>query len=180
MAEGVIHKKLKVVAMHFLKSKCTDLVAREVKFKNMRSIADAVGINLKRKEIRIIEVKATKADYDRDKKLLNLDESYYKHCNYFYIMCPMGIIQLQDVPSEYGLLWVNLDTNEIIVKRSPKKYTGRLKTMFNTSLKYTIKAITNDLLFHYVYPENGIVVENRFNKGKLVKPKKKKVYKTKK
>lgn len=160
--------------MKMLKSKVTDLVSREVKYKNMRSVADVVGINLKRKEIRIIEAKASKADYTRDKKLLNLDESYYKHCNYFYIICPIDVLQLTDVPKEYGLLWADMETGEIIVKRSPKKYSGRLKTMFNTSLKYCIKSITNDLLFHYVYPENNIIIENRFEKGKLKKPRKSK------
>lgn len=140
----------------------------------MRSIADVVGINIKRKEIRIIEAKATKADYVRDKKLLDLEYSYYKHCNYFYILCPENVIQLDEVPKEYGLLWANLETNEITVKRSPKKYTGRLKTMFNTSLKHCIKAITNDLLFHYIYPENSIIINNTFKKGKLQKTKIKK------
>jgi hypothetical protein len=172
MAEGPIHKKLKAIGMQFLKSKVTDISAREVKYRNMRSIADVVGINIKRREIRIIEVKASRADYIRDKKLLELDNSYYKHCNYFYIMCPVDIIQLDDVPKEYGLLWVNLETNEIEIKRNPKKYTGRLKTMFDTSLKNAVKANTNDLLFHYVYPEYGIVIENKFKKGKLVKPRK--------
>jgi hypothetical protein len=172
MAEGPIHKKLKAIGMKFVKEKCTDISAREVKYKNMRSVADVVGINLKRKEVRVIEVKASKADYVRDKKLLELDYSYYKHCNYFYIMCPVDIIQLDDVPKEYGLLWVDFDNdNEIIVKRNPKKYTGRLKTMFDTSLKNAVKANTNDLLFHYVYKEYNIVVENKFKKGKLVKPK---------
>lgn len=170
MAEGVVHKKLKVVAMRFIKEKCTDLVAREVKYKNMRSIADVVGINMKRKEIRIVEAKASKADYIRDKKLLNLDYSYYKHCNYFYIICPKHVLELDDVPKEYGLLWVDFDDNDkIIIKRNPKKYTGRLKTMFSTSLKNTIKAITNDLLFHYIYPEHNIIINNKFSKGKLKK-----------
>ena len=174
MAEGPIHKKLKAIGMRFVKEKCTDIAVREVKYKNMRSVADVVGINLKRKEVRILEAKATRADYIRDKKLLDLDKSYYKHCNYFYIICPKDVLQLDDVPKEYGLLWVDLDTLEIEIKRSPRKYTGRLKTMFNTSLKNCIKTITNDLLFHYIYPEYNIIVENRFKKGKLVKSRKKK------
>ena len=62
--------KLKIIGMKWLKEKVTDIVAREVKYKNIRSVADAVGINIKRKEVRIIEVKATKADYIRDEKLM--------------------------------------------------------------------------------------------------------------
>ena len=172
MAEGEIHKKLKVIGMKFVKEKCTDISAREVKYRNMKSIADVVGLNIKRKEVRIIEVKATKADYVRDKKLLDIDASYYKHCHYFYIMCPDNVIQLNDVPKEYGLLWVNLETNDITVVRNPKKYTGRLKTLFDTSLKNSVKANTNDLLFHFLYRQNGIVIENRFKKGKIVKVRK--------
>lgn len=158
MSEGDVHKRLKKVGMWWIKSKVTDLVSMEVKYKNIRSIADVAGINLKRKEIRIVEVKATKADYVRDTKLMDIDKSYYKHCNYFYIMCPVDIIQLDDVPKEYGLLWVD-DNNEVIIKRSPKKYTGRLKTMFDTSLKNIIRSLTNQMLYHYILPELGIITE---------------------
>lgn len=159
MAEGEIHKKLKVLAMKFGKEMCTDLVAREVKYRNIKSIADAVAINLKRKEVRIFEAKASKADYLRDKKLMNIDECYYKHCDYFYIICPKEIIQKEDVCKEFGLLWVDLETNEITVVKKPTKYKGRKKTLFNTSLKNVIKSSTNDLLYHYVYPENQIETE---------------------
>ena len=31
--------------------------------------------------------------------------------------------------------------------------------MFNTSLKNVIKSSTNDLLYHYIYPENKIETE---------------------
>ena len=169
MAEGEIHKKLKVIAMKQGKELCTDLVAREVKYKNMKSIADVVSINIKRKEVRIFEAKATKADYLRDKKLINIDEIYYKHSNYFYIICPKNIIMPEDICKEYGLIWVDLDTLEIEIKQKPKKYTGRLKTMFNTSLKNVLKAVTNDLLFHYVYPENGIETEYKKRRKRSTK-----------
>lgn len=169
MAEGEIHKKLKVIGMKWLKEKVTDIVAREVKYKNIRSVADTVGINIKRKEVRIIEVKATKADYTRDEKLMDIDKSYYKHCNYFYIMCPIDVIPLEFVPIEYGVLYVDLITNEVIVKRNPKKYTGRLKTQFNTSLKNTVKVLTNDLLYHFLYPQYNIQVKEYKKKIKRSK-----------
>ena len=164
MAEGEIHKKLKVIAMKQGKELCTDLVAREVKYKNMKSIADVVSINIKRKEVRIFEAKATKADYLRDKKLMNIDESYYKHCNYFYIICPKNIIMPEDICKEYGLIWVDLDTLEIEIKQKPKKYTGRLKTMFKTTFRNTIKSVTNDLYYHYIVPEFQLPVEYKKRK----------------
>lgn len=151
MAEGIVHKKLKDVGMIWLRQHCIDLVAKEVKYKNIRSIADVVGINLKRKEVRIIECKATKTDYIRDTKLMDIDKSYYKHCQYFYILCPENILQLKDVPTEYGLLWMD-HNNEIIVKRNPKKYNDKLKTQFQTSLKRTCRALTNNMIYKYIKP----------------------------
>lgn len=153
-----------------IKTKCTDLCSKEVKYRNIRSIADAVGINFKRKEVRIIEVKATKADYIRDKKLMDIEKSYYKHCHYFYIMCPDNIIQPEDVPKEYGLLWVN-EANEVTVKRNPKKYTGRLKTMFDTSLKNTCRSLTNNVIYHHVLPGLGIESEYKRKRKKRKKGK---------
>lgn len=151
MAEGIVHKKLKDVGMVWLREKCIDLVAKEVKYKNIRSIADVVGINLKRKEVRIIECKATKEDYIRDTKLMDIDKSYYKHCQYFYILCPENVLTLNDVPKEYGLLWMD-SNNEIIVKRSPKKYNDKLKTQFATSLKRACRALTNNMVYKYIKP----------------------------
>lgn len=158
MAEGIVHKRLKVIGMKFLKTKVTDLVCVEVKYKNMKSIADVVGLNLKRTEIRIIEAKATKADYIRDKKLIDIDQSYYKHCHYFYIICPENVIQLDEIPKEYGVLWVD-SNDEVIVKRNPTKYTGRLKTQFQTSLKNSIRSLTNNYIYKYVFPEFNIKVD---------------------
>ncbi len=152
MAEGPVHKKLKDFGMIWLRDKVIDLTSREVKYKNMRSIADVVGMNYKRKEIRIIECKASREDYFRDNKLMDLDESYYKHCNYFYIMCPEGILNLDDVPKEYGLLWLN-SNDEVIVKRSPKKYDGKLKTQFNTTLKRCSRSLTNSMVYKVIIPK---------------------------
>ena len=170
MAEGIIHKHLKALGMKFLKEKCTDVVSREVKVKNIKSIADVMGINIKRKEVRVIECKATKADYIRDIKLMNIDESYYKHCQYFYILCPIDVIPLDIIPIEYGVLYADIDNNNITVMRNPKKYTGRLKTMFDTCLKNAIKSNTNDLIFHYVFKEYNI--ELNYKKSKKSKRRK--------
>ena len=72
MAESDVHKRLKVVACAFLKKSCVDIVSTETKFRNIKSIADACGINLKRKEVRVVEVKASLKDYKRDSKLFKL------------------------------------------------------------------------------------------------------------
>lgn len=152
MAEGEMHKKLKDIGMIWLRDKCIDLVSKEVKYKNIRSIADVVGINYKRKEVRIIECKASREDYFRDKKLMQLSESYYMHCQYFYILCPENILNVNDVPKEYGLLWL-MPNNEIEVKRNPTKYTGKTKTQLQTSIKRCSRSLTNNMVYKYIIPK---------------------------
>jgi hypothetical protein len=148
MAESDVHKRLKIVACAFLKKSCVDIVSTETKFRNIRSIADACGINLKRKEIRVVEVKASLKDYKRDSKLFKLEKSYYPHCNYFYIMCPTDVIPKDQVLKEFGLLYVDED-NTITVVQKPTK-NKKLKTRFETTLKNSCRSITNDLVFKFM------------------------------
>jgi len=147
MSEGDVHKHLKLVAIAFLKKHCVDVVSTETKFRNIKSISDACGMNLKRKEVRVIEVKATKSDYLRDKKLFDLEKSYYPHCNYFYIMCPYGVIDKSEVLKEFGLIYVD-DNDKITIVQKPKK-NSKLKTRFETTLKNSVRSITNDLVFKF-------------------------------
>lgn len=148
MAESDTHKRLKIVASAFLKKNCVDIVSTETKFRNIRSIADACGINLKRKEVRVVEVKASLKDYKRDSKLFKLEKSYFPHCNYFYIMCPTGVIPREEVLKEFGLLYVD-ENNIITVVQKPTK-NKKLKTRFETTLKNSCRSITNDLVFKFM------------------------------
>ena len=148
MAESETHKRLKIVACGFLKKCCTDIVSVETKFRNLRSVADVCGMNLKRKEVRIVEVKASLKDYKRDKKLFQLDKSYYPHCNYFYIMCPKDVIPKELVLKEIGLLYVD-ENNKIEIVQKPTRNT-KLKTRFDTTLKNSCRSITNDLIYKYL------------------------------
>lgn len=147
MAESETHKHLKRLALHWLKAKVTDLVANEVEFNNAWSIADAVGLNLKRREVRVIEVKASLGDFKRDTKLFGAKTSYFYHAHYSYIMCPTDVIKPEELPHGYGLLWVDAYDNIEIIKK-PIKNTARLKTLFDTTLRRTARSLTNTHLFH--------------------------------
>ena len=154
MAESEVHKRLKIVACGFLKKYCTDIVSVETKFRNLRSVADACGMNLKRKEVRVIEVKASLKDYKRDKKLFNLEKSYYPHCNYFYIMCPKDVIPKELVLKEFGLLYVDKN-NKIEIVQKPIR-NAKLKTRFDTTLKNSCRSITNDLIYKFMKINNYV------------------------
>lgn len=161
MAEGEIHKHLKNLALHWLKEKVTDLVANEVDFCNAYSIADAVGINFKRREVRVIEVKATKVDFLRDKKLFGSKTSYFYHAHYSYIMCPTNVIQPNDLPHGYGLLWVD-EYDTVTMIKKPIKNTARLKTLFDTTLKRTARCLTNTFLYHEKNKANKDETQGKF------------------
>jgi len=165
MSESETHKRLKKVACAFLKKTCVDVVALETKFRNIRSIADACGINLKKKEIRVIEVKATLQDYKRDKKLFNLTTSYYPHCHYFYIMCPTDVVKKDMVIDGIGLLHVD-QCGIITIVKKPTKNTSRLKTMFDTTLKNAVRSITNSLVYKYLRADEETNILNRKGKRK--------------
>jgi hypothetical protein len=146
MAEGIMHKKLKKQALFYLKNKVTDIVAQEVKFTNIRCIADVVGINLKRKEIRVVEAKSTREDFFRDKSLFCPNSSYLHHAHYVYLITPKGLIKKEEVPREVGLIWWS-EENGTEVKQKPIKNKNKLKTRFETTLKRTTRRLTNELLY---------------------------------
>jgi len=166
--EGEVHKHLKEVALKFLKEKVTDMVAIEVPFGNAWSVADAVGINFKREEVRVVECKATKGDFLRDKKLSGNKTSYFYHAHYSYIMCPTDIISESEVPYGYGLLYVN-EKDEIQVIKKPLKNTQRLKTLFKTTMKNTAKTLTNTMLYHKENSENKDLTDGKYEKNSVIK-----------
>lgn len=153
MAESEKHKVLKQLALYWLKEKCHDLIANEVDFyyKRKNLIADAVGIDLKKKEIRTIEVKVSKQDLKRDINLFN-DYSYTNFCHYSYILCPQNIIQKDEIPEKYGLLWID-EYNKIKVIKNPIK-SEKLNIKYETTLRRTCKAISNSYLFKFLRLEN--------------------------
>ena len=59
------HKWLKRLALQFLKEKGCNVVCKEVPVGKLN--ADVLGLNMKRKEIRIIECKQDKNDYESNK-----------------------------------------------------------------------------------------------------------------
>lgn len=168
MAEGEVHAHLKKLGLSFLKEKVTDLVCTEVDFNNSWSIADCVGLNFKRKEVRVIEVKATKGDYKRDTKLFGEKTSYFYHAHYSYIMCPTNVIQPDELPHGYGLLWVD-ENDRIEVVKKPIKNTARLKTLFDTTLKKACRALTNQMLFKEENKENKDETAGKFSRNAVVK-----------
>lgn len=82
-------------------SKHVDMIhVPEAKFGDM--IFDVISVDAN-DNIRIIEIKRTRADFVGDKKW----KKYLNYCNYFYFLAPHGIIKPEELPSGVGLIEVD-------------------------------------------------------------------------
>ncbi|MCM3713907.1 MmcB family DNA repair protein [Alkalihalobacillus oceani] len=159
--ESTLHKHLKKLSLYWLKAKMTDLCANEVKlFVRRKKIqADALGINLKRQEARIIEVKSSRSDFLRD-EVLHSSYGYHAVSDYTYIMTPEDLLTVEELPARYGLLEVD-DYDNITVKKKPTKNPKRIMTL-ETLLKRTGRAATNAVLFQELSKETKDVTGGKF------------------
>ena len=142
--ESEAHKWLKEIGCKFLKEKGMNVIAREVSIKC--GDCDVCGLNFKRKEVRIVECKQSLQDYIRDKKLFDLQTSYYPECHYFYIICPENVIPVEKVVDGIGLIYVKPNDEYYIVKK-PVKNKSRLKTLFDSTLKRAVHRLSNEVYY---------------------------------
>lgn len=155
------HKWLKKMALKFLKEKGMNVVCKEVPVGKLS--ADTLGLNMKRKEIRIIECKQDYNDYKKGKSKLNDNTGYSQYCHYLYIICPIGLIKKEEVDSTIGLIYVS-DDDEITVIKKPVKNTKRLKSYFETVLKNTVHRLSNEI-FYKDEKEFKDPLDNKFGKN---------------
>ncbi|ADU30310.1 hypothetical protein [Evansella cellulosilytica] len=162
--ESSLHKHYKNQALYWLKAKMTDLCASEVKlyYRRKKVIADAVGINFKRKESRIIEVKVSKEDFRRD-AILDAPYSYYALSHYAYILTPKGLLLKEEIPKGYGLLEMD-EFDNIAVKRKPVRNAKPIITL-DTLVKRTGRAATNAFLFKELSRETKDDTKGAYAKG---------------
>ncbi|MFC0472387.1 hypothetical protein ACFFHM_18335 [Halalkalibacter kiskunsagensis] len=165
--ESTLHKHLKTQSLYWLKDKMTDLCANEVKLfiKRKRFKADALGINLKRKEARIIEVKATRADFLRD-EVLHSEYGYHNVADYSYLMTPVGLLAAEEIPKGYGLLEID-EYDTITVKKKPVRNPKPIVSL-DTLIKRTGRAATNAVLFQQLSKETKDKTDGAFSRGASV------------
>lgn len=81
---------------------------------------DAVIIDTQHKWVRGYEIKTSRQDYFNDEKYLE----YTKFCSSLCIVCPEGLIQLDEVKKPLGLMWVREDGSSTYI-RKPKNFQKR-------------------------------------------------------
>ncbi|MBU9712349.1 hypothetical protein [Evansella tamaricis] len=162
--ESRLHEHLKKQSLYWLKGKVTDLCANEVKlfFHRKRVIADALGINFKRTESRIIEVKVSREDFRRD-EVLHSSFGYHSIANYAYLLTPTGLLSLEEIPKGYGLLECDDFDNITVLKKATKNPDPILS--FDFLIKRTAQTATNAVLFKELSKETKDQTGGSFSRG---------------
>ncbi|WP_096200681.1 hypothetical protein [Bacillus sp. FJAT-45350] len=163
MMESNLHEHFKRQALYWLKGKMTDLCASEVKLfvRRKKLKADSLGINLKRKESRIIEVKVSRSDFLRD-DVLHAPYGYHAIADYAYLMTPVNLLKNEEVPKGYGLLEID-EFDNIKVKKNPTRNPKPIMTL-DTLIKRTGRAATNAVLFQELSKETKDTTAGAFSK----------------
>lgn len=95
-----------------------DLYIPEFTFRDLR--IDAILIDIRKRWVRGFEIKLRREDYVQDKKW----QLYSQFCSSLSIACPDELIKPHEVPSPFGLLWVNA-AGEVWWKKRPKNIQTR-------------------------------------------------------
>lgn len=124
-----------------------------------------------------IEIKISRADFKNDfKKSLSLQGSPLKHDylldsskefrpNKFFFACPDGLINLEDIPAQYGLIWVNEKGFARYIRDS--KFLHKKKLF--TNLHFT-KQMMNKYYYRYLDVVRALEVRQndiKFNQKRL-------------
>lgn len=61
------------------------------------------------------EVKVSRSDFLRDEKW----PAYLQYCHLFSFVCPHGLIQPEELPSDVGLIWTTKSGTRLVTRRKP-------------------------------------------------------------
>lgn len=145
-----LHQKLQDKGLQYLRNKTYWVSEREI---SIGWIIDVWGLSPSRNyECSAIEVKVSRSDFfSKSQKDKNIHPSSI--ANTCYILCPQGLIQIEDVHDDWGLLWYNEKTDRIINKKMPvrQEMTDRMKLV----------ALTNFLWSGINHPKRLEIIEDK-------------------
>ncbi len=156
MAEGKTHKKIKLHVAWWLKHKAGyDVVAPEVVCGPY--LADLLALDTRAKKVGMVEVKASRSDFLRDKGLTakwyertmgkHLYGFYPASADLVYLACPPELIRPEEVAPYYGILYVDLDGKEcldygVTIVRKARRYEKR-HVSYEDALRNCAFGLTN-------------------------------------
>jgi len=119
---GALHQTLSRNAARFLLRNGCELVANEFSTASNHCegdhVFDAIGLDLRLNEVRVVEAKASRSDFRADDKIF--DGSYAAVADRCYLICPEGMIRSDEVPRPWGLLYLCVDQSAIFYRDATK------------------------------------------------------------
>jgi hypothetical protein len=126
------HKELVNLSYKFvLKNMSCGFAVKELKTTE-KEIVDVLGFGAWNHSV-LIEVKVSRSDFLVDKKKsfrINTEEGVGK---YRFYCCPKGLINIEDLPENWGLIWENESKLEIVFNPYSKNLKGNI---FNGGFEY--------------------------------------------
>jgi hypothetical protein len=145
---------------------CEYLTFTEIEIKGGRGgRADVVALkpSYANKDVRIYEVKNTRAVFDGDSKY----EKYLDVCHRMYIACPRGLIKKEELPPKIGLI-VKGENGWHVVKSPQRNYPKDFNIDFVLSLLYRGYEETKGqrvLRDRLIMKENATIKEHAYKIG---------------
>lgn len=105
------------------------------------------------------EIKCSFADFKKDAK-----KDKHKECtgaNFFYYVCPDGVIPIDEVPSKYGLMYVYDERYAAIVKRPRKLHDNKFEN-------WRLLAVKMYYRWHNLWKEKyiiGTISDDEYRQG---------------
>lgn len=136
------HSQLVERAARYLRNneKC-HVVFTEMVMGYFDEIPDAIGFNLEGCTA-LIECKTNKADFRNDnKKHFRFNKGSGMGMRRYY-MCPPGVIQPEDLPYQWGLIWVTPKRCQVVVQPTIMENNVRAEMGMLVSMAYRISKVT--------------------------------------
>lgn len=106
MTQNITHNDLiKIAERWLLNTKKCSFVFTELVCLATSEIPDAIGFQSG--QSMLIECKVSRADFLADRKKIFRRNPFMGMGTFRYFFCPAGIIQPEDLPPKWGLIWVN-------------------------------------------------------------------------
>lgn len=147
-----LHQELQNKALTYLRNKSYWI--SEMEISTGMGIIDVWGLSPSLNYVcSAIEVKVSRNDFKSSSQKY---KNGYADCiaNTCYILCPVGLIQPEEIHQDWGLLWYNEKTDRIINKKQPKfqEMSERLKLIALTNFLWSganqPKKLTNQTTNH--------------------------------
>lgn len=121
------HDEIQHIAAKWLKNhkrnavipNCTTVVENLVTLNGSGEVPDVMGWNYSYSVL--IEVKTSKSDFNNEKKKYHRQRPELSMGQFRYYCCPCGIINEDDLPKHWGLLYINQKNKIEVVKIAEKQ-----------------------------------------------------------